>query len=47
MSIEDTLRRDKAKEPLGVREVTLSLAKAKRDDITSTEMAEKKTNVEH
>ena len=47
VSIEDTLRRDKAKEPLGVREVTLSLAKAKRDDITSTEMAEKKTNIEH
>ena len=35
------------KDPLGVSDVTLSLAKAKRDDIRGTEMAGRKTKIEH
>ena len=46
MSTDYTLRRE-GKDPVAVSQVTLSLAKAKRDDITGTEMAGRKTKIEH
>ena len=35
------------KAPHGVSEVTFSLAKAKRDDVTGTELSGRKTKLEH
>ena len=35
------------KDPHGVSEVTFSLAKAKRDDVTGTELSGRKTKLEH
>ena len=47
VSIDDTLRRDRGrKDPHGMSEVTVSLVKAKREDVTGTEVAGRQTKIE-
>ena len=47
MSTNDTLQERQSKDPLSASEVTFSLANAKRNGITGTEMGGRKTKVEH
>ena len=47
MSTNDTLQERQSKDPLSASEVTFSLANAKRNDITGTEIAGRKTKVEY